>query len=85
MHEIGYHINKNYWRHGYAKEACAAVKDWLFKNTDFESVYSYMNKENVASWATASSNGMIRIKEYEDGEEALYVYRITRDEWEQKI
>ena len=33
--EIGYHINKSYWRQGYAKEACLAVKNWFFENTDF--------------------------------------------------
>ena len=80
--EIGYHVHKNYWRQGYAKEACAAVKDWFFKNTEHDSVYSYMNQENVASYATATANGMKRIKAYEDGEEALFVYRITRDEWQ---
>ena len=80
--EIGYHVNKNYWRQGYAKEACAAVKDWFFKNKEHDSVYSYMNQENVASYATAAANGMKRIKAYEDGEEALFVYRITRDEWQ---
>ena len=80
--EIGYHVNKKYWRQGYAKEACAAVKDWLFQNTDFDSVYSYMNQENVASCATAAANGMTKIKAYETKEEKLYVYRITRDEWE---
>ena len=80
--EIGYHVNKNYWRQGYAKEACAAVKDWFFENTGYDSVYSYMNQQNVASCATAAANGMTRIKAYEDGDEALYVYRITRDEWE---
>ncbi|MBR5264187.1 MAG: GNAT family N-acetyltransferase, partial [Clostridia bacterium] len=79
--EIGYHIHKQYWRQGYAKEACAAVKDWLFENTPFDAVYSYMNCENIASWATAASNGMTRLKAYHNGEEALYVYRITRDEW----
>ena len=67
---------------GYAKEACAAVKDWFFGNTEHDSVYSYMNQENVASYATAAANGMTRIKAYEDGEEALFVYRITRDEWQ---
>ena len=79
--EIGYHINKKFWRRGYAKEACSAVKDWLFENTKFDSVYSYMNQENVASYSTAASNGMTMIKAYDDGEEALFVYRITRDEW----
>ena len=79
--EIGYHVHKKYWRQGYAKEACAAVKDWFFENTEFDSVYSYMNQENVASYSTAAANGMTRIKAYDNGEEALYVYRITRDEW----
>lgn len=80
--EIGYHVNKAYWRQGYAKEACAAVKDWLFENTDFDCAYSYMNQENLPSYATAEANGMTRIKAYETKEEKLYVYRITREEWE---
>lgn len=82
--EIGYHIHKQYWRQGYAKEACAAVKDWLFENTSFDAVYSYMNQENIASRATAASNGMAEMKAYHNGEEALCVYRITRDEWEKE-
>ena len=82
--EIGYHINKNYWRQGYAKEACAAVKDWFFENTAYDCVYSYMNQENIPSCATAAANGMTRIKAYQDGEEALYVYAITRKEWERE-
>ena len=81
--EIGYHVHKNHWRQGYAKEACAAVKDWFFANTAFEAVYSYMNQENIASCATAVANGMTCIKAYETDREALFVYRITRSEWEQ--
>lgn len=79
--EIGYHVHKKYWRQGYAKEACAAVRQWFFQNTEFESVYSYMNRDNIASCATAAANGMTRIKAYENSNEALFVYRITRDEW----
>lgn len=82
--EIGYHINKKFWQKGYAKEAATAVRDWLFSNTDYENTYSYMNIDNVASYSTAASIGMKRIKEYNDGEEDLAVYRINRDEW-QKI
>ncbi len=84
LHEIGYHINKKHWRKGYAKEACSAVKDWFFENTTHDSVYSYMNQENLPSYSTAAANGMTRIKAYHDGTEALYVYRITRPEWERE-
>ena len=44
-------------------------------------LWSDKTKEIVASYATAAANGMTRIKAYDDGNEALYVYRITRDEW----
>ena len=47
--EIGYHISKDFWRRGYAKEAASAVRDWVFSNTEFDSVYSYMTYSNVAS------------------------------------
>lgn len=80
--EIGYHINKRFWRQGYAKEAAAAVRDWFFSQSDCESVYSYMKYTNVASCATAESIGMRKIKEYPDPNDKIcYVYRITRDEW----
>lgn len=81
--EIGYHIQKRYWRCGYGSEAARGVRDWAFENTDFDSIYSYMTIENVASYATAESIGMTRIKEYVDEDERLYVYAITRQEWEQ--
>lgn len=76
--EIGYHINKNYWKKGYAKEAANAVKKWAFENTKYEKLYSYMNKENVASYKTAESIGMKCIKEYQDEFETLLVYCIKK-------
>ena len=82
--EIGYHINKNHWQKGYAKEAARAVRNWLFENTEYERAYSYMNSENIASYSTASSIGMTKIKEYNDGEEDLLVYSISRSEWKNK-
>ena len=81
LHEIGYHINKKHWRQGYAKEACQAVKGWFFTNTLNDSVYSYMNADNIPSRATARSNGMTHIKTYTDGNETLAVYEITRERW----
>ena len=80
--EIGYHINKKYWRQGYASEAAIAVRDWAFKNTNYKALYSYMNHTNVGSYGVAKKIGMKKIKEYKDENEFLYVYSITRLEWE---
>ena len=77
--EIGYHINKKYWRNGFAKEAGLAVKEYGFKHLDVDALYSYMNYENIASQNTAKSLGMIKIKEYfdKDGIKTA-VYQIKR-------
>lgn len=83
--EIGYHLNKNFWRCGFAKEAARAVRDWFFENTDFDAVYSFMSHANVASYSTAASVGMKKITEYpDDDDEICYVYSMTRKEWERK-
>lgn len=84
--EIGYHINKKYWRKGYAKEAARACRDWAFNNTDYDTLYSYMKYTNVGSYSTALANGMEKIKEYPDPHnEISYAYAITRDEWKKVV
>ena len=81
--EIGYHINKKYWRRGFAREAARAVRDWGFRNTQYDTLYSYMKYTNAGSFATALSNGMKKIKEYPDAKNTiLCVYAITRSDWE---
>ena len=82
--EIGYHIHKKHWRQGYGKEAAAAVRDWCFQNTDFDVIYSYMTHTNVASYSTAASVGMQKIKEYAEPDDGVlhYVYALTRKDWE---
>lgn len=81
--EIGYHVHKNHWRKGYGSEAAKAVRDWAFTNRDFDCLYSYMTQSNVASWSTAAAAGMKRVKEYTDERYCeMYVYAITREEWE---
>ncbi len=81
--EIGYHIGKDHWRQGYGKEAAGAVRDWFFENTEFDAVYSYMTASNIASYSTAASVGMERIKEFDDDGVPHYVYRLTREEWKE--
>ena len=84
--EIGYHIHKKYWRRGFAKEAARAVRDWVFTNTDYNEIYSYMKYTNVASYSTAIAMGMRKVKEYLDPKNYVsYAYSIKRADWENII
>lgn len=56
--EIGYHIRADRQRKGYAREAAAAVRDWAFTHTEYDSVYSYCKYTNVPSFRTAEAIGM---------------------------
>ena len=81
--EIGYHIHKKHWRRGFAKEAARAVRDWVFRNTDYDTIYSYMKYTNVGSFRTALANGMKKVKEYPDPKNIVScVYAISRRVWE---
>ena len=81
--EIGYHIHKKHWRKGFASEAARSVRDWAFEHTPYDCLYSYMTHTNVGSYATAAAIGMKKLKEYMDEKDGLlYVYAITRGEWE---
>lgn len=80
--EIGYHIAKVHQRHGYAKEAACACRDWGFLNTPFNLLYSYMKTANTASSATAKAAGMTLVENFIDSEgESTSIYAITRGEW----
>lgn len=84
--EIGYHIRKDYQRKGYAKEASQAVRDWIFENTTFNTIFSYMNSENIPSIKTAISYGCRFIEEYaNENKQKIKVYAITREEWEKEF
>ena len=80
--EIGYHINKNHWNKGYAKEAAAGVRDWAFANTSFPALYSYMTQGNEASIRTAASIGMTKTGEYHDDHYGdMCVYSLRREDY----
>ena len=84
--EIGYHIHKKYWRRGFAKEAARAVRDWFFRNTKYNTVWSYMKYTNIASRSTAMASGMRKVREYPDPKNTVScVYAITRGEWEKLL
>lgn len=80
--EIGYHIRSDKQRRGFAREAAAAVRDWTFENTPFNTVYSYMKHTNEPSARTAVSYGCRQVEEFADPvNEITKVFAISREEW----
>jgi len=80
--EIGYHIRGDRQRKGYAKEAATAVRNWAFRNTPFNAIYSYMKHTNEPSIKTAISYGCKQVDEFEDERNGITkVFAISRDEW----
>lgn len=77
--EIGYHIHRDHWNKGYATEAAQACKRWIFDNTPFRRVYSYMNAENIASCRVAEKNGMTYRETFDDDGMLMKVYAVERD------
>ncbi len=71
--EIGYHIAKQHWRRGYAKEAAAAVRDWFFRHTEYDAVCACMKHTNTASYRTALAIGMKKQKAFPDPNNGISV------------
>ncbi|WP_265457495.1 GNAT family N-acetyltransferase [Enterococcus sp. HY326] len=56
--EIGYHLQKKFWGHGYAIEAARACKEYAFEHLTDE-VVSIVRDTNLASMNVAIRNGML--------------------------
>ncbi|MCL2736332.1 MAG: GNAT family N-acetyltransferase [Propionibacteriaceae bacterium] len=56
--EIGYHIKRAYWRHGYAVEAAAACRDYAFDTLGMDEVFAQVRDTNIASMNVAIRVGM---------------------------
>jgi len=76
--EVGYHLHRDHWGHGYATEAAQACRDWAFKHRNANYVISLIRPENLPSRRVAERNGMTLWKEIVWRELPHCVYRIAR-------
>ena len=63
--EIGYHINKKFWRRGFATEASVACLKYGFENLQLNEIYIHTYVKNVPSIRVAEKLKMIKVKEFE--------------------
>jgi RimJ/RimL family protein N-acetyltransferase len=56
--EVGYHLRRDQWGHGYATEAARACIAYAFREFGAEKVVSLIRPENLPSRRVAERNGM---------------------------
>ena len=56
--EVGYHLHRDQWGHGYATEAARACLDYAFRDLGAAEVVSLIRPENLPSRRVGERNGM---------------------------
>ncbi len=56
--ELGYHLRRDHWGHGYATEAARACMEYAFRVLATGRLVSLIRQENVPSRRVAERNGM---------------------------
>ncbi len=80
--EVGYHLLPEFWGRGYATEAAIFFRNLGFSLTEVSSIVSIIAVENKASQQVATRNGMQRGARILWRDLDVFVYRITRQEYE---
>lgn len=57
--ELGWIINKKYWKQGYATEAARALMEYSIKELRIKHFIAHCDSENVGSYSVMESLGMI--------------------------
>lgn len=91
VYEIGWIFNRQFWRQGYAFEACKAVVDYAFTNRHAHKVMAEAI-DPVKSVGLMEKLGMVRegVQRGHTGDNFggwadLYLYGMLKTDWEEKL
>lgn len=62
--ELGWIVNKKYWRNGFAYEAAKALVTYFQENMETTHFIAHCDTENTASYQVMEKLGMVRTAEY---------------------
>lgn len=62
--EIGFHIDKRFWKHGYGTQCAKAVLKYAFDVLKLDEVFCYQKYTNLPSRRVAEKMGMTFREEY---------------------
>jgi len=78
--EVGYHVLRKHWGHGYAPEAAKLFIDYAFGTGQANSVISIIDVGNVKSQRVAGKNNLGLEKRVLWKDLDVYIYRIYSEE-----
>ena len=79
--EVGYHLRRDQWGHGYATEAARACMTYAFGNLRAEKIVSLIRAENLPSRHVAERNGMKVERQVMFHGLSHLMYAITREDY----
>lgn len=82
--EVGYHVFQKHWGKGLAPEAAKLFMSYAFKNNIADNLISLIDIRNIQSQKVAEKNGLTKETQVEWNGMDVFVYRITKDQFESK-
>lgn len=79
--EVGYHIFKKYWGHGFAPEAARLFINYAFTNNLTDTIISIIHSKNIKSQRVAGKNGLVKDNHTNWLDMDVYIYRINKENW----
>jgi RimJ/RimL family protein N-acetyltransferase len=81
--EVGYHLRRDQWGHGYATEAAKACMDYAFRQLGARQVVSLIRPENLPSRRVAERNGLRTEREVQHAGLLHLLYVMNRESYGQ--
>ena len=81
--ELGYHLRRDHWGHGYATEAAQACMEYAFCVLKLDRLVSLIKPENIPSRRVAERNRMSADREVMHAGEPHLLYVMTRENYGQ--
>lgn len=79
--ELGYALYPEFWGHGYATEAAAGQRDWIFRETDVPRILGSADVRNTASRRILRAIGMWETHVTEEDGMTLQFHVLNREDW----
>lgn len=80
--DFGYALAQSHWRKGYMTEAVRGMFAFAFDKRDVNTLFAICETRNTGSYRVMEKAGMMRREQFSEPPKEMYLYTISRAEWE---